>query len=49
MGSNGQGVFSECVENCRQISLVECRENPNTRLFQDLLRLIAPLLRVLSF
>lgn len=36
--------FLNTIKDCQQISLEECRGNPITRLFQDLLRLIAPLL-----
>ena len=36
--------FLNTLRDCQQISLEECRGNPITRLFQDLLRLVAPLL-----
>lgn len=36
--------FLDTLKDCQQISLEECRGNPVTRLFQDLLRLVAPLL-----
>lgn len=36
--------FLNTLKDCQQISVEECRENPITRLFQDLLRLVAPLL-----
>ena len=36
--------FLNTLKDCQQISVEECRGNPITRLFQDLLRLVAPLL-----
>lgn len=36
--------FLHTLEDCREISLEDCRGNFAARLFQDLLRLIAPLL-----
>ena len=36
--------FLNTMKDCQRISLAECKGNPITRLFQDLLRLVAPLL-----